>query len=269
MFDQIIFGEKLRDHRKALGLTQDEIAEKIGVSGQAVSKWEKGECLPDCYNLKQLGDIFGISLDVLLDTGIGNDISSVSKKIKQLATEFIWANIPQTGNHKELSDDLWEMWKAIYFIEVGDRELQERDMIQGRTRITGMYGSKVWDDEGGVSCVVKSCIKDKLDSVTDADIEFIATLVSKEYFNLLRRLDCCRPISKSELMSETGYDETTLNAMLIYLTEHKVVEFFTVNGAALEGYKLTGMRGIIVYMIFAINYLSAEKVFTVSEFLLN
>jgi len=68
MFNQIAFGEKLRNHRKIKGLTQEEVAEKIGVSGQAVSKWEKGDCLPDCYNLKMLGIIYQISVDTLLDT---------------------------------------------------------------------------------------------------------------------------------------------------------------------------------------------------------
>jgi len=68
MFDQTAFGEKLRSHRKAKNFTQEEVAEMIGVSGQAVSKWENGECLPDCYNLKMLGQVYRVSVDSLLDT---------------------------------------------------------------------------------------------------------------------------------------------------------------------------------------------------------
>jgi diguanylate cyclase (GGDEF)-like protein len=67
MFNQAAFGEKLKNYRKLKNLTQEEVAEKIGVSGQAVSKWEKGECLPDCYNLKMLGKVYQISVDTLLD----------------------------------------------------------------------------------------------------------------------------------------------------------------------------------------------------------
>lgn len=66
MFSQVEFGEKLKNYRKQKNLTQEEAAEKIGVSGQAVSKWEKGECLPDVYNLKMLGKIYQISVDSLL-----------------------------------------------------------------------------------------------------------------------------------------------------------------------------------------------------------
>lgn len=68
MFDQIAFGEKLKNIRKDRRLTQEEVAEKIGVSGQAVSKWEKGECLPDVYNLKLLGQLYRITVDSLLET---------------------------------------------------------------------------------------------------------------------------------------------------------------------------------------------------------
>ena len=68
MFNQVKFGEKLKYYRKEKNLTQDELSAQIGVSGQAVSKWEKGECLPDVYNLKLLGQIFRISVDSLLET---------------------------------------------------------------------------------------------------------------------------------------------------------------------------------------------------------
>lgn len=72
MFDPIAFGERLKQQRKAKNLTQDEVAAKVGVSGQAVSKWEKGECLPDVYNLKMLGLLYRVSVDSLLDTGDGS-----------------------------------------------------------------------------------------------------------------------------------------------------------------------------------------------------
>lgn len=68
MFNQIDFGKRLRMFRKALNLTQNEVALKIGVSEQAVSKWENGECLPDIYNLRLLGQLMRISVDCLLDT---------------------------------------------------------------------------------------------------------------------------------------------------------------------------------------------------------
>lgn len=57
MFSQVDFGKRLRSFRKTKNFTQKEIAFRIGVSEQAVSKWENGECLPDVYNLKVLGQL--------------------------------------------------------------------------------------------------------------------------------------------------------------------------------------------------------------------
>lgn len=67
MFDQVYFGKRLKNYRKSRNFTQEEAAARIGVSGQAVSKWEKGECLPDVYNLKLLARLYRVSIDSLLD----------------------------------------------------------------------------------------------------------------------------------------------------------------------------------------------------------
>lgn len=45
MLDQKVFGDKLRNHRKRLGMTQEKVAERVGVSPQAISKWEAGGSL--------------------------------------------------------------------------------------------------------------------------------------------------------------------------------------------------------------------------------
>ena len=74
MLDQKIFGEKLRNHRKTLGYTQESVADKLGVSAQAVSKWEAGDCLPDCMNLKAISDLYKISADILLETETNGDL---------------------------------------------------------------------------------------------------------------------------------------------------------------------------------------------------
>lgn len=59
--------EKITLYRKKNGLSQEELAEKIGVSRQAVSKWETGDALPEITKLKALADTFNITVDFLLD----------------------------------------------------------------------------------------------------------------------------------------------------------------------------------------------------------
>lgn len=59
-------GKRIAEHRKKLGLTQDQLAEKLGVTAQAVSKWENDQSCPDITALPQLADIFSTSVDALL-----------------------------------------------------------------------------------------------------------------------------------------------------------------------------------------------------------
>lgn len=60
------FANRLTQYRKKAGLSQEELADKLGVSRQAVSKWECGESSPDTDNLIALSKIYGVSLDELI-----------------------------------------------------------------------------------------------------------------------------------------------------------------------------------------------------------
>ena len=60
-------GQKLKEIRKKFGLSQEQLAEIINVSRQAITKWETDAGLPDTENLKELSRIFEISIDYLLD----------------------------------------------------------------------------------------------------------------------------------------------------------------------------------------------------------
>ena len=63
-------GEKIQRCRKGQKMSQEELAGKLGVSRQAVSKWELNESIPDTENVIELGKIFGVSLDYLLKEDI-------------------------------------------------------------------------------------------------------------------------------------------------------------------------------------------------------
>ena len=60
------FAANLIAFRKALNLTQAELAEQLNYSDKAVSKWERAESVPDIYTLKQIADFFGTKVDVLI-----------------------------------------------------------------------------------------------------------------------------------------------------------------------------------------------------------
>ena len=60
------FSEKLKAARKSAGISQEVLAEKLGVSRQAVTKWETGRGIPDVDNMMIISNLFGISLDDFL-----------------------------------------------------------------------------------------------------------------------------------------------------------------------------------------------------------
>ena len=68
-------GKKIMELRKKKGLSQEELADKVGVARQTISKWELGETSPDIKQAKELSKIFNVSLDELVD----NDTSNTEK----------------------------------------------------------------------------------------------------------------------------------------------------------------------------------------------
>ena len=61
-------GERIREQRKNAGLSQEKVAELVGVSRQAVTKWESGQSAPSTENLFKLAEIFGTTVDILLSS---------------------------------------------------------------------------------------------------------------------------------------------------------------------------------------------------------
>ncbi len=268
MFDTVKFGEKLRDHRRKLGITQEEAATAVGVSPQAVSKWENGECLPDCWNLKLIGETYGISLDILMDTDNG-DIVSAADKIEQIGDEYIWSKADRNAElaHRDLGDDLWKMWKGLYFIECGDKERQRQDKEKGNLRISSEYGMKIWDDDG-IACVIKSSLKEHIGDIADGTVDLLRFMQSQDCLSLIRSIDTTVPKEKSELLS-LGIDSANLNEMLITLTENRIIEFTATPVSGKYGYKLHASCGITAYMLLAAAYIIQKKQYTTSEYLPN
>ena len=79
--------EKLTQLRKNKGLSQLELAEMMGVSRQAVSRWENGLSVPSTDKLKQLSDLYSVSLDSLLSNS-EETATSQNPEITAPVTEY-------------------------------------------------------------------------------------------------------------------------------------------------------------------------------------
>ena len=66
----MILADKIINERKKLGWSQEELADKLGVSRQSVSKWEGAQSVPDLQRILEMSKIFGVSTDYLLKDDI-------------------------------------------------------------------------------------------------------------------------------------------------------------------------------------------------------
>jgi len=94
-------GEKIKEARKSAGLTQEQIAEKLMVSRQAITKWESDKGIPDVDNLKGISSLLNVSIDYLLDNGQDMDTSVIretidlSKYEKNAKTQIVMEKYPE------------------------------------------------------------------------------------------------------------------------------------------------------------------------------
>lgn len=78
-------GNKIAKLRKKNNLSQEELAEKVGVTRQTISKWELEETTPDIKQAKELSKIFSVSLDELTDNDINNILIEKVSNTEKLA----------------------------------------------------------------------------------------------------------------------------------------------------------------------------------------
>ena len=94
-----IIAQNIIDLRKQNRWTQAELADKLNYSDKAISKWERGESIPEVSTLKQIADIFGCTVDLLLTENGSSEIKKYAKPrnitinrylISAIATLVVW-----------------------------------------------------------------------------------------------------------------------------------------------------------------------------------
>ena len=78
-------GNNFFNARKKKGLSQEDVAEKLGVSRQTISKWETDETLPDIRQSKKLAVMYGLSLDELIEFDL--DVKEIQDTIDRTSDE--------------------------------------------------------------------------------------------------------------------------------------------------------------------------------------
>ena len=75
-------GNKIKELRRSKGMSQKDIADKLGVTSQAVSKWENDGSLPEMTMLPDIASLFGIQIDDLFEYSTEKRYESIEKKLQ-------------------------------------------------------------------------------------------------------------------------------------------------------------------------------------------
>lgn len=111
----IIIDKQLRELRQKRGNTQEDLANFLSISFQAVSKWERGESLPDIALLPKIASFYGVTVDELL--GVGD----IRKQEKIREYRFKSFELSRDGK----TDECIEMWREAYAEFPNDMEVNE------------------------------------------------------------------------------------------------------------------------------------------------
>jgi len=141
-----VIAKNMQELRKTAGLTQADLAQQLNYSDKAVSKWERGESMPDVAVLKQLADLYGVTVDYLLTEEHSEKIvDDVNEKIIRknrfiislLATLIVWlvATIVYAALGVAM-DSLEKIWLAyVVAVPVSCIVLLVFNSIWGRTKL--------------------------------------------------------------------------------------------------------------------------------------
>lgn len=100
----LAMAQRLVDRRKAAGLSQEALAAQLGVSRQAVSKWERSESSPDTDNLIALAALYGVSLDELLYGEAANDADDLEDGGADTETANVADEAEDSAEHADCGD---------------------------------------------------------------------------------------------------------------------------------------------------------------------
>ena len=187
----IELGNRLAQLRKEKGISQEELADKLGVSRQAVSKWERGEASPDTDNLIELAKIYNISLDEL----VGNKKEEKEEKHEEkkeetktsggihITDEDGSVRIDKTGIHVTDKDDgEVHITKNGVEVEVEEKGVKvnkkcpDYDGIKDRQRITAIRGA-VWSISILLAAIAYLVLGFTLDLFNKAWVLFILAVI--------------------------------------------------------------------------------------------
>ena len=133
-------GEKLLDLRKKAGLSQEDVAEKLSVSIQTVSKWETDQTVPELIKAKLLSQLYNVSYDYLISgSHIGSDVTSIEMIVDEIDWTSAWSKkypilasyqgIEGINTYSEKISELYDTFQNEFGFNDSDTVLVLKDIL--------------------------------------------------------------------------------------------------------------------------------------------
>lgn len=208
---------KIADKRRMKKKTQEQLGEELGVSGQAVSKWEKGESLPDIMILPKLCETLNISLD---------EFFGVQKSTSETKESDILREFCTYAEKKGRASALLEASSRLYYPILAAHDgilLGSEDVIVSNKK--GLSFALSGDE------FQQFCYND----LSFADIDFIEALKDQNTMIVLKSLKRERAVTEEEIIAESGMNQNAVDHIILELLKRDII-FHTTDHKGKDGY---------------------------------
>ena len=226
--------KNIAELRKAKGLTQEQLAQAVNVSSQAVSKWETGASLPDVQTLPLIADVFGVSVDYLY-------------KVKELVYDDIHEKIfRKLCEHPQMSEqsykDAMKVFGAAHHGIFRGRWAKDSFDSPCPNHISNQEGLSLLWSKGVGALVTKDFFREINEATVKFAVPLLEALADKDRLKILLAIISMCEISIYELAERLGLEETVLEEKLELLIERKIVfEEISKHKALGKTYKINDM----------------------------
>ena len=240
----VSISEKISSLRKAHNLTQEALGEAVGVSAQAVSKWEKGDSLPDISVIPDICKTFGISADALL----GNESSITSETYVDKALEAC-----------KSIDERMRLLQKVIASSVDAKPADDSKYLY--SLLSDAHAFTIADGRGfGMFFNDMSYIKKMLD-VSFSSNRMLKLLSDEKAIRVFLLICINGILTESEIVKITGYTEQEVDEKIFALMKCSTIEpaMGTINSTNAMGYSMCCHHGVSLLGIITNLFLSEPE----------
>lgn len=168
-------GERIAQKRKELGLSQEALGEKLGVSRQAIYKWESDATLPEVEKLVALSGLFGVSVGWLLGTEEGETAAEeLTEKQLKMVEEIVGRYLPAKPKRRRwpwvVAGLALCLLMANFYQRLEDLTQQSKNLQYAVGRVEDTVDRQIWD----ISRQVEDTLKAQNDLTNDFGADFVS-----------------------------------------------------------------------------------------------